>query len=241
VTGGASGIGRATARAFAAEGTSVVVADRQQDLGEETVAELRGLGVAAEFVVTDITDDVDAAAMVAAAISSFGRLDVAVNCAGVDGGAAPTHEYDEGEFDRVVAINLKGIWLSLKHEAPAMFERGGAIVNISSGAALVGVPTMPAYVASKAGVIGLTKTTALEYAGQGIRVNAICPGVTETPMVEKLFTEVAEAAMQAAEMTPMKRLARPEEIAACAVYLCSDGASYITGTAIPVDGGLRAQ
>lgn len=242
VTGGASGIGRAAALALARAGHDLVIADRQEDLGAEVVGELRGLSVGAEFAATDVTSAADVQRAVELAKSRFGRLDAAVNAAGIDGAAAFTHDYDESEFERVLEINLKGVWLSMKHEIPAMIESGGgAIVNISSGAAVVGVPTMPAYVSSKAGVIGLSRTAAVEYAREGVRVNAITPGVIQTPMLEKLIAESAEETEAAAAVTPMQRVGEAREVADVAAFLCSDGASYVTGAVIAVDGGLRAK
>jgi NAD(P)-dependent dehydrogenase (short-subunit alcohol dehydrogenase family) len=239
VTGGAGGIGRATALALAREGASLVVADVDEDGGRETVRLIEQEGAEALFVRCDVSHAADTQALVARTVEAFQRLDFAHNNAGVGEGGAFTADTDEAHFDRAIAVNLKGVWLCLKAELPEMVARGGgAIVNTSSVAGLVGAPGIAAYSASKHGVLGLTKSAALEYADQGVRVNAVCPAATRTAMWEALDAGKREdlLALQA-----QRRAAEPSEIGAVVVWLCSDLASYVTGAAIPVDGGLSAQ
>lgn len=242
VTGGASGIGRAAALALAGREHIVVVADLQEEAGASIVAELREAGADALFVHAEVSNPSNVEEAVRVTESSYGRLDVAVNAAGIGGPTAITHLYEEQAFDQVVAINLKGVWLAMKYEIAAMVESGGgAIVNVASGAAVVGVPTMAAYVASKAGVIGLTRTAAVEYAPVGIRVNAVNPGVIDTPMVRQLEVAGGGATEAAASATPMGRVGTPSEVGEVIAFLCSSQASYVTGTVVPVDGGLRSK
>ncbi len=242
VTGAATGIGRATAFALAAEGATVVVADVDDDRGELVVSEINDKGGTARFIHADVTDDEQVAALVTTTVDEFGALDVAFNNAGIEGTPAVTHDCTPENWQRTLAVNLTGVWSCMRHEIPRMLERGGgSIVNCSSVAGLVGFATIPAYVASKHGVVGLTKTAALEYAEAGIRVNVVCPGVIDTEMVDR-FTggePEAEAAMVATE--PVGRLGRPEEIADAVVWLCSDRSSFVTGQAIAVDGGFVAR
>jgi NAD(P)-dependent dehydrogenase (short-subunit alcohol dehydrogenase family) len=242
VTGASAGIGRAAAFALAAEGATVVLADVDAKRGEQVVAELRDKGGTAQFIQTDVSDDAQVAALVARTVDVFGRLDCAFNNAGIEGDPAPTHECTPENWQRTLAVNLTGVWSCMRHEIPPMLEAGGgSIVNCSSVAGLVGFPSIAAYVASKHGVVGLTKTAALEYAEAGIRVNAVCPGVIDTEMVER-FTggqPDAEAAMLATE--PVGRLGRPEEIADAVVWLCSERSSFTTGQAIAIDGGFVAR
>lgn len=242
VTGASAGIGRAAAFALAAEGASVVLADVDVTRGEQVAAELNDKGSNARFIRTDVTDDAQVAGLVSQSVEIFGGLDCAFNNAGIEGNPAVTHECTPENWQHTLAINLTGVWSCMRHEIPRMLERGGgSIVNCSSVAGLVGFASIPAYVASKHGVVGLTKTAALEYAEAGIRVNAVCPGVIDTEMVER-FTggqPEAEAAMLATE--PVGRLGRPDEIADAVVWLCSERSSFTTGQAIAVDGGFVAR
>jgi NAD(P)-dependent dehydrogenase (short-subunit alcohol dehydrogenase family) len=243
VTGGGSGIGRATALAFAREGARVVVADIGVAGGAETAQLIQKAGGEATFIKADVSQAAEVEALIDKVVSTYGRLDCAHNNAGIEGVEAPTADYPEEDWDRVIAINLKGVWLCMKYEIPPMQQQGGgAIVNTASIAGLVGAYRMPAYVASKHGVAGLTKAAALEYAKAGIRVNAVCPGVIRTPMVERFFFSRhprAEGRLTAFE--PIGRLGTPQEVAEAVVWLCSDAASFVTGHTMAVDGGIVAQ
>ena len=242
VTGASAGIGRAAAMALAAEDAAVVVADVDTARGEEVAAEIRDKGGRAFFVRTDVSDDAQVAAAISETVKTFGGLDLAFNNAGIEGVQAITHECTHENWTRTLAVNLTGVWQCMRHEIPAMLERGGgSIVNNSSVAGLVGFNGIPAYAASKHGILGLTKTAALEYAEQGIRVNAVCPGVIDTEMIERFTGHQPdfEAALLATE--PVGRLGRPEEIADAVVWLCSSRASFVTGQAIAVDGGFVAR
>lgn len=235
VTGGGSGIGRATALQLGELGATVIVADVNEAGGQEVAAAIGGAG---KFVRTDVTDAAQVDALVAAC---GGRLDIAFNNAGTSGNFANIADADVGEWQRVIDLNLVSVFLCMRAEIPLMQAGGGGvIVNTSSGAGLMGFAGLSAYVASKHGVIGLTKTAALEYARAGIRVNAVCPGTVRTPMLEG-FTGGDEKTLQAmGKMMPIGRLATPEEIAQAVVWLCSEQASYVTGMAMPVDGGASA-
>jgi NAD(P)-dependent dehydrogenase (short-subunit alcohol dehydrogenase family) len=238
VTGGSSGIGRATALAFAREGARVVVAaDRNVEGGEETARLIVEGGGAATFVRADVSRAGDVEALVARAVDLYGRLDYAHNNAGVgQGGTATTAECSEEAWDRVLGINLKGVWLCLKYEIRQMLRQGGgAIVNTASAAGLIAQEGMPAYVASKHGVVGLTRAAALEYGRIGIRVNAVCPGYVQTPLAAR---RLAQAGAAIAAQHAMGRIGTPEEVAAAVVWLCSDAAGFVTGLAMPVDGGF---
>jgi NAD(P)-dependent dehydrogenase (short-subunit alcohol dehydrogenase family) len=241
VTGAAAGIGRAAAQRFAAAGAAVVLADVDDARGQAVTARLAEQGRDAVYVHADVASDADVAAMVAAAVERFGGLDVAFNNAGIEGVPAPTHECTPENWHRTLAVNLTGVWHCMRHEIPAMLTRGGgAIVNCASVAGLVGFAGIPAYTASKHGVVGLTKTAALDYATWGIRVNAICPGVIATEMVDRFTGGQEAAAADMVALQPVGRMGRPEEIAEAAVWLCSDRASFVTGQAIAVDGGFVA-
>lgn len=242
VTGGSAGIGRATALAFARSGCDVVVADIDRERGEWVAKEAEALGVDASFVETDVSDRAAVERMVAETVDRFGGLDYACNNAGIEGTPMPTADCTDENWDRTIAINLTGVFLCMRAEIPRMLERGGgAIVNVSSVAGLVGFENIPAYTASKHGVVGLTKTAALDYATQGIRVNAICPGVIDTEMVQRFTRGDPEASAQLTSSEPVGRMGTPEEIADSVVWLCSDGASFVTGQAIAVDGGFVAR
>jgi len=242
VTGGSSGIGRATALAFVREGAKVVIADILVEGSQETIKMVEKAGGQAIFVKADVSRSDEVEAMVKKAVEVYGRLDCAFNNAGLGPGRSRTADFTEEEWDRVISINLKGVWLCLKYEIQQMRKQGaGAIVNTASVVGLVGFQGAPAYVASKHGVVGLTKAAALEYATSGVRINAVCPGVTSTPMIEDIVAARPKMAEFYRTLHPMGRLARPEEIAEAVVWLCSDAASFVTGHSLVVDGGLVAQ
>jgi NAD(P)-dependent dehydrogenase (short-subunit alcohol dehydrogenase family) len=241
VTGGGSGIGRATALKLARQGAAVMVADIHRAHADLVVAAIEGIGGRARSITVDVADPTRVEAMVAAIEEEFGRLDVAVNNAGTAGTYKPLIDQSLDDWQRTLAVNLTGTFLCMQAEIPAMLDVGrGAIVNVASAAGLMGFANLPAYVASKHGVIGLTKSVALEYARQEIRVNAVCPGNVHTPMLEGFVGGDAEALQGMGQMTPIGRLATPEEIAEAIVWLCSDAASYVTGHAMAVDGGVLA-
>jgi len=243
VTGAGSGIGRQAALNFARHGAKVVAADIAEDGGNETVAMIKKAGGEAIFFKADVSKAADVQAMVNKTIEAFGGLDFAFNNAGIEGPSVENfYEYSEEAFDRLISINLKGVFLSMKYELPIMIKQGkGVIVNTSSIAGLVGLPGMPGYSAAKFGVIGMTKAAAVQHSKQGVRINAVCPGVIRTPMIDRLTGKnpAAEAAYAAGH--PIGRMGEPEEIGDAVVYLCSDAASFITGVALPVDGGWTAQ
>ena len=242
VTGAASGIGAASALAFAEAGARVAACDRDLGGAEGTAKLIREAGGEACAVAVDVTDAGQVEAMVQTVVATFGRLDCAHNNAGVTGASAPTADYDRSQWDLVLAVNLTGVFLCLQQELAAMLRSGGgSIVNTASFSGLVAVPRIPAYVASKHGVIGLTKAAAVEYGRKGIRVNAVCPGSTRTPMVEGFSGGDAAVQEAMAAASPMRRLAEPEEIARTVVWLCSDEASFVNGHALAVDGGAVIQ
>lgn len=240
VTGAGFGIGRATALAFAAEGAHVVLADRSDDTG--TLYHIQEAGGIAEQIQCDIADRASVSSLFFSILKNHGRLDHAFNNAGIEGVSLRSHEYPDEEFDRVIGVNLKGTWNCLQQELMIMTKQGhGSIVNNSSIAGLVGFANAPAYVASKHAVLGFTKTAALDYALQGIRVNAVCPGIIKTPMIDRATGGQKQVEEQYAIAEPMGRLGKPEEIAQAVLWLCSDAASFVTGQALAVDGGWVAK
>lgn len=239
VTGGSFGIGRATAIAFAARGATVAVADWVED--QETINLIHQQGGKGLFIRCDVSDEKSVQDMVKTVIAQFGRLDFAFNNAGVEGISAPTDACTTENWDRVTGINLKGVWLCMKYEIPYLLKNtGSSIVNNASVAGLTGFANIPAYTASKHGIVGLTKTAALEYAKQGLRVNAVCPGVIRTPMIDRFTGHNKEVEKQFAQQEPVGRLGEPEEVAAAVIWLSSEAASFVTGVALPVDGGWVA-
>lgn len=245
VTGGGSGIGRACALAFARTGAKVVVGDVDDDLGLDAIDEIVTSGGKATFIHCDVADEGAVRELVTGTVRAYGRLDCALNNAGIQGDIGVTSECSKDNWDRTLAINLTGVWLCMKAEIPHMLKHGGSIVNTSSNFGLVGSFGMPAYSASKHGIIGLTKTAALEYAESGLRVNAICPGPVETPMGDKIREtqpEMAEQIIEAIKQRePMCRMGQPNEIAEAVIWLSSDAASFVTGATLAVDGGFVAQ
>ena len=243
ITGGGGGIGRATSLIFAREGARVAVADASAEAAAETVAQVNAAGGQAIALSGDVTDAAAVEAMVPAVVSAYGRLDCAFNNAGIAGyqvnaSGKRTHEWPDDGVDRMLAVNLKGVWLCMKHEIIQMLKQGGGrIVNTGSIAGLTGLPTSSAYVASKHGVLGFTKTAAIEYAPDNIRVNAVCPGYIETAMTRDVMARRGEQLMA---MTPAHRMGKPEEIGEMVLFLCSERSSFVTGACYNVDGGYIA-
>ncbi len=240
VTGGSSGIGKATAIAFAMEGAKVVIADWKID--PTAVETMKNLTTEVLFIQCDVSNDEDVKNMVNKTIETFGSLDYAFNNAGIEGEMAATQECSMENWNRTIEINLKGVWLCMKYQIPEMLKQGkGAIVNCASVAGLVGFAGLPAYVASKHGVIGLTKNAALECAELGIRVNAVCPGVIQTPMIDRLTGNNPDNISQFTQLEPVARFGKPEEIANAVLWLCSEKASFVTGHPMVIDGGFVAR
>ncbi len=244
VTGGATGIGRAASLEFARQGAAVVVADLNETAGAETADEICTGGSRGLFVRTDVADARGVEQMVDSCVAEFGQLDCAINNAGVElEWAPPLADADEAQFDKIIAVNLKGVWLCLRQEIRQMLKQGsGVIVNTASIAALAAAPKMSSYAASKHGVIGLTKTAAVEYAEAGIRINAVCPGVIDTDMTRRAIAKGGEGTEKYLPgIHPMGRIGTPNEVVAAMMWLCSDAASFTTGAILPVEGGRLAR
>ena len=240
VTGASFGIGRATAIAFAERGARVAIVDFIED--NETIEIIRSKGGEAIFIKCDVSKDDEVKKMVEKVVTTYGSIDYACNNAGVEGISASTHECTLENWEHTIGVNLKGVWLCMKYEIQQMLKQdSGAIVNMASIAGLVGFQGLPAYVASKHGIVGLTKTAALEYAKSGIRVNAVCPGVIKTAMIDRLTGKVKEVEKQFEDMEPIGRMGQPEEVAEAVLWLCSNASSFVTGNAMAVDGGWIAQ
>jgi NAD(P)-dependent dehydrogenase (short-subunit alcohol dehydrogenase family) len=242
ITGAGSGIGRATAKIFAREGAHLVLVDVAEIGGHETLQMVKELGAQAIFRRTDVSKSAEVEGAVADTVAAYGRLDCAFNNAGIGGAGRLTHEYSEEEWNRVISVNLTGVWLCMKAEITQMLRQGsGAIVNTSSIMGLTGAIRVPAYTAAKHGVAGLTKAAALEYGRHGIRINAVCPAPIYTPLLMSGLEKRPDIEQRYIRSEPMKRLGQPEEVGEAVAWLCSDRASYVTGLPMPVDGGYMAQ
>jgi NAD(P)-dependent dehydrogenase (short-subunit alcohol dehydrogenase family) len=242
VTGGASGIGRVTALALAKAGARVVLADVDEAGGEATARLIQERGSEALFVQTDVGDAAAVQTLMQTIITTYGRLDCAFNNAGIEGLPTRTADASEDDFDRIMRVNVKGVWLCMKAEIQQMVAQGGGvIVNTASVAGLVGAHSLPIYSASKHAVVGLTKSAAVEYARKGVRVNAVCPTVIRTPMVERGLAALPEFMDVVKQSIPMRRIGEPEEVAAAVLWLFSDASRFVTGTTLTIDGGFTAQ
>ena len=242
ITGGASGIGRAAAESCARHGAKLAISDVNVEAGEETVSALRELGADAVFIRADVSVSSEVESLIGKVVEKFGCLDGAFNNAGIESSWAHTVKAAEEDFDRTIAVNLKGVWLCLKHEIKQMLEqeRGGSIVNTASVAGLVGARGGGSYVASKHGVVGLTKTASLEFSSKGVRVNSVCPGIIETPMVTRMLSETGLSKQVMIDQEPIGRLGEPKESGDAVAWLLSNESSFVTGIAMPVDGGYTA-
>jgi len=243
VTGGSTGIGRATAKVLGAEGATVIIADLQDEEGASTVAMVSEAGGRAEYHHVDVADYAGVSALIAALVVRHGALDGAFNNAGIEGPTAKILDVPMEDWDRVIRVNLTGVFVCMKCEIEQMVkqDRGGSIVSTASAAGLIGIPGAASYNASKHGVVGLTKTVALEYATRNVRVNAVCPGFIETPMLDRVTDASVKIRDHLIGMVPMRRVAQPSEIGEAVAWLMSDKSSYVTGVALPVDGGWVAQ
>lgn len=242
ITGAATGIGRATAVAFAKAGAAVAVVDTNTEAALETAKMVNEAGVKSRFFKCDVSQSDEVKKVIEDAIKEFGRIDFAFNNAGIEGEQGMTPDCTEENWQKVIDVNLKGVWLCMKYQIPQMLKQGGgSIINCSSIAGVVGFPGVPAYVASKHGVIGLTKTAALEYAKSNIRVNAICPGIIQTPMIDRFAHGEAQVKKVLADGEPLGRMGQPEEVASAALWLATSESSFVTGHSLVVDGGWVAQ
>lgn len=242
VTGGASGIGRVTALALAQAGAKVAIADVNAAAGEEIAQLIRERQSEALFVPTDVGDAAAVQALIQTIVATYGRLDCAFNNAGIEGLPTRTADASEDDFDQIMRVNVKGVWLCMKYELQQMVAQGGGvIVNTASVAGLVGAHSLPIYSASKHAVVGLTKSAAVEYARKGVRVNAVCPTVIRTPMVERGLAALPQFMDVVKQSIPMRRIGEPEEVAAAVLWLCSDASRFVTGATLTVDGGFTAQ
>lgn len=241
ITGAGGGIGRASALAFARAGAKVVVTDRDAKAGQETLQQVEAVGAQALFIQTDVTQAAQVEAMVAQTVAHFGRLDCAFNNAGIEEEHMRLADCTEDTFDRIMGVNVKGVWLCLKYQLAQMVKQGGgSIVNTASVAGLIGAPKMAAYSASKHAVLGLTKSAAVEYGRKNIRVNAVCPGVIRTVMYDRAVQADPKVGATAAQMHPMGRIGEADEVAAAVLWLCSDASSFVTGHAHTIDGGMTS-